>query len=229
MSIASPTGARASRQPLSEADRAGRLIALDRFTATPVSSDPFDHVIVPGFIRAQALEAVNADYPVVDKPGSFPIRELRYGPAFKALMDEIQGPAMTAAFEEKFGIDLSGHPTMVTARGRARATDGQIHTDSVTKIITVLIYMNPSWESSDGRLRLLRTPDSLEDPVVEVPPQEGTLLAFRNGPTAWHGHTSFEGPRRAIQLNWVRDGGVVLREQLRHSLSAKIKRLNPFR
>lgn len=207
---------------------AGRLIALDTFTATPVNPDPFDHVIVPGFIRPDALAAVNADYPVVDKPGSFPTRELSYGPAFQALLDEIQGPAMTAAFAAKFDMDLTGHPTMVTARGRARAQDGQIHTDSVTKLITVLIYMNPSWERPEGRLRLLRGPETLDNPVAEVPPMEGTLLAFRNGPTAWHGHTSFEGPRRVIQLNWVRDEGVVRREQFRHALSAKVKRLNPF-
>ena len=62
-------------------------------------------------------------------------------------------------------------------------------------MLTVLLYMNPSWESSDGRLRLLRGPDRLDAAVVEVPPAEGTLLAFRNGPTAWHGHTSVSGPR----------------------------------
>ncbi|HYC04310.1 MAG TPA: 2OG-Fe(II) oxygenase [Azospirillaceae bacterium] len=207
---------------------AGVTVDLDAFRATPLAADPFDHLIVPGFIRREVIEAVNRDFPVIDKPGSFPAGELRFGPAFKALLDEIQGPAMTQAFAAKFGMDLSGRPTMVTVRGRARAKDGQIHTDSTTKLITVLIYMNPSWESPDGRLRLLRTPDSLEDPVVEVPPAEGTLLAFRNGPTAWHGHTSVEGPRRAIQLNWVTGQGVVLREQFRHALSARMKRLNPF-
>ncbi|WP_114394682.1 2OG-Fe(II) oxygenase [Oleisolibacter albus] len=204
------------------------LIDLERFRATALVADPFDHLVVPGFIRAEARDAIHRDYPQVDKPGSHPLPELRYGPVFQQLMQQIQGPEMTAAFEEKFGIDLSAHPTMVTVRGMARAKDGQIHTDSTTKLITVLIYMNPRWESSDGRLRLLRTPDSLDNPVVEVPPEEGTLLAFRNGPTAWHGHTSVEGPRRAIQLNWVTDDGVVRREQFRHGLTAKLKRLNPF-
>lgn len=204
------------------------LIDLDKFRATALAADPFDHLVVPGFIRADAREAIHADYPQVETPGSHPLPELTYGPAFRRFMEEIQGPEMTAAFSEKFGIDLTGRPTMVTVRGRARAKDGQIHTDSTTKIITVLIYMNPAWESPDGRLRLLRTPDSLDDPVVEVPPDEGTLLAFRNSPTAWHGHTSVEGPRRAIQLNWVTDGGVVRREQFRHGLSSKLKKLNPF-
>jgi SM-20-related protein len=204
------------------------MIDLERFSATPLDPDPFDHVIIPGFIRKDVLDAVNRDYPEVEKPGSFPLGELTCGPAFTALMHQIQGPAMTAAFAAKFGMDLQDRPTMVTVRGQAREKDGQIHTDSTTKLITVLIYMNPAWESSEGRLRLLRSPDSLDAMVREVPPEEGTMLAFRNSPTAWHGHTSFSGPRRAIQLNWVTDNGVVMREQFRHSLSAKLKRLNPF-
>jgi SM-20-related protein len=114
---------------------------------------------------------------------------------------------------------------MVTVRGQCRASDGQIHTDSKTKLVTILIYMNGKWENPGGRLRLLRSPDNLNDAFAEVPPDQGTLLAFLNTPNAWHGHESFEGPRRAIQLNWVRDQGVVWYEQNRHKLSAFFKRL----
>lgn len=201
---------------------------LDRFRQTPLDPEPFPHLIVPGFLRPDAISAINADFPAIDKPGSFPVSELRYGPAFASLIDELNGPDMTAAFAEKFGIDLDDYPIMITVRGQCRAKDGQIHTDSKTKIITVLLYMNAGWEAPGGRLRLLRSPDDLDDMVAEVPPEEGTLLAFLNGPTAWHGHKSFSGERRTIQLNWVTDAGVVAREQARHRLSARIKRLNPF-
>ena len=127
--------------------------------------------------------------------------------------------------EKKLGVDLAGRPTMVTARGVSAARDGQIHTDSRTKLITVLIYMNNAWEAKTGRLRLLRAPDDLEDVIAEVPPDEGTMLIFRNEPNAWHGFHAFEGPRRVIQLNWVTDMGVVRREQTRHRVSAFFKRL----
>ena len=85
----------------------------------------------------------------------------------------------------------------------SRDADGKIHSDSRTKLITALIYMNDSWESPTGRLRLLSSPDSLEDVVAEVPPERGTMLIFKNVPHAWHGFESFSGPRRVIQLNWV--------------------------
>ena len=72
---------------------------------------------------------------------------------------------------------------------------------------------------------LLRSPDNLADYVVEVPPVEGTLLAFKVTPHSWHGHEPSEGERRVIQLNWVTDDAVVRHEQARHRLSARLKRL----
>lgn len=199
-------------------------INLEALRATPVTQEPFPYMIVPGFVKAEAMEAIEADFPKAEKPGSLPLGSLVYGPHFKQFMEDIRSPEVTAIMAKKFGMDLSDRPTMVTVRGQCRATDGQIHTDSKTKLITVLIYMNGKWEQPGGRLRLLRSPDNLQDAFAEVPPNQGTLLAFRNQPNAWHGHESFEGPRRAIQLNWVRDRGVVWREQIRHRLSAFFKR-----
>jgi SM-20-related protein len=200
-------------------------IDLEAFEAAPVAREPYPFALVPRFVKREAMAAINADYPLVDHPGSFPLPSLNYGPAFAAFIAAIQGPEFTRAVERKLGVDLTGRPTMVTARGVSAARDGQIHTDSRTKLITVLIYMNNAWEAKTGRLRLLRGPDDLDDVIAEVPPDEGTMLIFRNEPHAWHGFHAFEGPRRVIQLNWVTDIGVVRREQLRHGISAFFKRL----
>lgn len=200
-------------------------IDIDAFAATPLTREPFPFLMVPHFVKPEAMGAINADYPLVKHPGSFPLPTLKFGPAFRAFMEAIQGPEFTHAVETKFGLSLEGKPTMVTARGVSAAKDGQIHTDSRTKIITVLIYMNNAWEAKTGRLRLLRGPDDLEDVIAEVPPEEGTLLIFRNQPNAWHGFHAFEGPRRVIQLNWVTGMDVVKREQTRHRISAFFKRL----
>lgn len=199
-------------------------INLDALKNAAVAKEPFPYLIVPGFVKAEAMDAIEADYPKVELPGSLPLGSLQYGQNFKQFMQEIRGPEMTAVMAKKFDMDLATRPTMVTVRGKCRATDGKIHTDSTTKLITVLIYMNGKWEQPGGRLKLLRSPNSLDDAFAEVPPNQGTLLAFRNQPNAWHGHESFEGPRRAIQLNWVRDQGVVWREQIRHRFSAFFKR-----
>jgi SM-20-related protein len=202
-----------------------QFLDLDALAAATLASDPFPYVIVPGFLGRAALDAIAADFPRIDKPGSFPTSELRFGKRFRALLDELEGPAMREACAAKFTIDLSGRPTMVTVRGRAQRKDGRIHADSKTKLITVLIYMNAKWEAPGGQLRLLRSSDDLDDYVVEVPPVEGTLLAFKVTPHSWHGHEPIEGERRVIQLNWVTDEAVVRHEQARHRFSARLKRL----
>ena len=204
------------------------VLDLEAFRAAPLTREPFDYVILPGFIKPARLAAINADFPAIDKPGSFPLAEVRYGPAFAGLIEELRGERMRAAFAEKFGLNLRGRPTMVTVRGRCCERDGDIHTDAVTKLITVLLYMNPRWEQPGGRLRLLRSADSIDDVLVEVPPLEGTLLAFRRSDNSWHGHKPASGPRRVVQLNWVESEAAVRRERLRHGLSARMKRLLPF-
>jgi hypothetical protein len=187
--------------------------------------EPFPHLIVPSFLRGDAQRGIEDDYPPIKHPGSFPLASLRYGPRFSALIEVLTGPQMRTLVEDKLGIDLSGRPTTVTVRGVSRASDGHIHADSKSKLVTMLLYMNDAWESGHGRLRLLRSPHDLEDYVAEVPPDRGTLLLFKNGPTAWHGFEPFQGPRRVIQVNWVTDERVVRREGTRHRLSATIKQL----
>ena len=203
-------------------------IDLDGFRSTPLCRDPYDHLIVPGFLKADAIAAIDADYPRIGAAGSFPVNELDFGPAFAALRDELQGKAVAEAFAEKFEVALDGRPTVVTVRGRCRAKDGRIHTDTETKIITVLVYMNAAWEADGGRLRVLRSGDDLDDYAAEVPPIAGTLLAFRRCATSYHGHPPFVGERRVIQLNWVTDDAVAWREWIRHRLTARLKKLNPF-
>jgi hypothetical protein len=198
---------------------------LAAFRSAPLVREPFPYLIVPGFLRPQGAAAIHADYPRIDRPGSFPAGRLEYGPSFGALLGQLQGPEVRQAFEEKFGLDLVGRPTMVTVRGRCGTRDGNIHTDAASKVITALLYLNPHWEGSGGCLRLLRSGGDLEDMLVEVPPLEGTLVAFRRTDNSWHGHKPFVGPRRVVQLNWVTGHGVRRRELFRHHLSAWAKAL----
>jgi SM-20-related protein len=205
-----------------------RTIDLALLERTPLETGPFPYLIVPGFVPPAARAALAADYPKIDRPGSFPVADLHFGPAFRAFLDALEGPAMRDVFAKKFAIDLTGRPTMVTVRGQAQLKDGSIHTDTASKLITVLVYMNEAWEAPGGRLRLLRSPDNLDDVITEVPPAAGTLLAFRVTKNSWHGHAPASGPRRVVQLNWVESEAVVRRERLRHGLSARVKKLLPF-
>ena len=206
------------------------MIRLDyeALRATPPASKPFAHVVVPNFVPPESLAAVVRDLPAISQGGSFPVDGLRLGAQARAMMNELEGPALRAAIAEKFGLDLTGAPTMLTLRGNSREKDGRIHTDSTAKRVTILLYLNPhtaAWAKQDGCLRLLRSPDDIEDYEVEVPPVDGTLLVFPNGPTTWHGHKRHVGQRYVVQLNYMARDGAARAELRRHRVSAFIKRL----
>ncbi len=201
------------------------LLDFERLAATPLVREPFDHLIVPAFLRAEALPSVAADFPPIEEGGSFPLSSLKGGPAFDRLVETFRARETAEALGEKFGLELTDKPVMITVRGQSREKDGRIHTDSKSKLLTVLLYMNDAWDSTGGRLRLLRRPDDLDDFVAEVPPHQGTLLAFRCADNAWHGHKPFVGRRRSIQVNWMHRSSVAWKEQARHRLSALGKSL----
>lgn len=198
---------------------------IEAFRETALVNEPFPYLIVPHFVNSAALARINADYPKIASPGSFPVDQLAFGPAFRAFVDELESDEFREAFEEKFDVDLSQRPTITTVRGWCSPRDGKIHTDSVTKIITVLIYMNEDWDQQGGRLRLLRSGNNLGDIIVEVPPVAGTLLAFKRSNNSWHGHESFSGERRVVQFNWLTSPSNQRIAVLRHQTSAMIKRL----
>jgi len=131
-----------------------QIFDLETFRATPLSRDPYEHLVIPSFVKADALEKINADYPKIEHAGSFPLDHLEFGPAFQAMIDALESEEFRKAFEDKFQLDLSKRPTTITVRGRCDTHDGKIHHDSASKIITVLLYINPAWDDSGGRLRV---------------------------------------------------------------------------
>jgi len=205
------------------------LIKLASFEEAALVNEPFEYCIVPNFIRQESMENIHVDYPRIQHGGSFPWESLECGQVFCELCQELQGTPLREAMQRKFDMDLTGRPTTLTVRGRCRPKDGKIHTDSKSKLITVLLYLNGPWESQGGRLRLLASPDSLDDFIAEVPPQQGTLVCFRNRPNAWHGHGRFDGVRRVLQLNWVTDDQAANRSHRRHWWSSFIKQCSSFR
>ena len=196
-----------------------------RFTETPLQSEPYVHMVVPGFVPRDIAVAVAASFPAPDLPGVLPAPAQPSDDAFGRLLAELRSPAFTRLFADKYGLPLSTDSLMITLRARTRPQDGEIHTDSESKLVTALIYLNETWSADGGRLRVLRGPNDIEDMAAEVPPDAGTLITFRRSDKSWHGHKPFDGPRKAIMLNWMTDATAARREILRHGFSARIKRL----
>jgi hypothetical protein len=181
------------------------LLNLDTLDATPLQREPFDYLVVPDFLTPEALAAANRDYPQISTPGNKDLEALQYGTGFASLIDALTGHEFTRHIGAKFGVDLDDAVTTVTVRKYSEASDGNIHTDHWSKLITVLVYFNTDWDEQSGQLRLLRSATDLEDYAAEVPPAGGTLLAFRRTRNSWHGHKRFVGERRMLQLNFIRN------------------------
>ncbi len=198
---------------------------LEAFRAAALTTEPFSYLVVKNFIHPEVAAEIVKDFPEIAYPGLLPVEATQFGPKFRTLIEELTSPAVAKAFGEKFGLDLSDKPTMVTLRGRCQEKDGRIHTDSEAKLVTALLYFNEDWEAGGGRLRLLRGPDDLNDVIAEVPPNMGTLVAFRRSDKSFHGHEPYVGVRRYVMINWMANSFAARREIMRHKISAQAKKV----
>ena len=106
---------------------------------------------------------------------------------------------------------------MITFRGHVGPEDCKIHIDSN--------YMNENWsEEYGGSFRILKNNHDLDDYVHHITPRAGRLVVFECTLNAWHGHTNFVGPRKSMQFNYVKNSTYLIYEQLRHRVSAFIKK-----
>ena len=119
------------------------LTALD---SSPLQRDPYDYLVVKNAINGKTLEQLNRDYPQIDKPANYPPEELEYGPSFAQLLKELDSYEFQQHVAAKFGVNLDGAIKTITVRKLSEPSDGNIHTDHWSKLITLLVYFNPEWE-----------------------------------------------------------------------------------
>jgi SM-20-related protein len=207
-----------------ERDSTHPFINISAVQHQPVVTAPFPHLVIPNFINLAFLPALITTFPVINKRGSIPVTSINLSSIFQQFVAELQGDALRQIIAEKFAINLEDKPPMLTLRGYTTTRDGYIHTDSKDKLITILLYMNPSWSTTDGNLRLLNSKKSLEDYFLEVPAQAGTCLIFAVTPNCWHGHKPFIGKRLSMQLNYLTSQKALRKHYNLHKFTAFIKK-----
>ena len=163
------------------------------------------------------------DFPDIDSGGSFPSDNLKEGD-IKKLVEELEGDEFKAILENKLGVNLKDAEVITTLRGFSRFKDGKIHTDSKSKIVTVLLYLNKNWDNEIGNLRLLKKNNDLDNYIQEISSEYGNLVAFKVTDNCWHGFMPFEGKRLSIQLNYIYPKSLNM-HKIRHKLSASFKKL----
>jgi len=200
------------------------ILDLKAVSDARINSDPFPFFVVENVIAPESVDSVHRAFPEISAGGSFALTEVNPGRAFNNLLEELNQPEFREIMSSKLGLDLRDRPMVITLRGQSRAKDGRIHTDSKSKMATILIYFNEQWESETGRLRILRS-ENMEDFVSEVAPNVGTMIAFKVTDNCWHGYPAFEGLRQSIQINFVEDDRAANKHGKRHGWTAKLKKL----
>ncbi|MEM7021259.1 MAG: 2OG-Fe(II) oxygenase [Pseudomonadota bacterium] len=185
------------------ASEAETIFDLEALAKAPVKQDPYQYLVVPHFVRADALAAIRRDYPDIQGIGPVEPHEIASGPGFDAMVRALGGPEVAEHFARKFGDDIIGTRTVFKIRKWEGPEGGYIHTDSKSKLVSVLIYFNESWDDEGGRFRVLRSATDMDDCAEEILPLDGTLVAFRRCDHSYHGYKSYEGERRMIQMNYV--------------------------
>lgn len=201
------------------------MLNLGAIRTAPLKREPYPYVVIRDAILPDSLAEVVRDFPPIEHPGSIPVSQARPGPAFEAFLAELEGEPLRQLLAERFGLALADYPVMTTVRGVMRRKDGRIHTDSRTKVMTVLVYLNERWEDEGGNLRILRSGNDIEDYVEEIPSQAGTMVVFQVTDNCWHGHKPVIGRRQSIQMNYLTGTAARDKHQFFHQLSARLKRL----
>lgn len=200
---------------------------LDR-ADTVVFREPFPFMVAHGQLPDEVRAELARDFPAYVSAGFFPYDPEECGPTVNALVHDLTSAAFAAAVGERLGIgNLAQYPTLVTLCRLLNKRHGTIHTDSKSKVVTALIYLNQQWpDTSDGCLRFLHDINDIDSMVApELTPLYGEIAVFKRCDNSFHGHLPYEGERRVIQVAWLTSEDEKLRKTKRGKFSRAFKKL----
>ena len=201
------------------------ILKLDALKNAEVSSTPYPFFVVENALADNEVQAVIQDFPKIEQGGSFNIEDVEIKPNFDRFLKSLDTPEFRQILTDKFDVNVMEHPMMITLRGYSRQKDGRIHSDSKSKLLTVLIYLNESWDAPNGRLRILNDDKDINNYVAEINAGPGALVAFKVTDNGWHGYIPYEGQRQSIQINFLTSEKANAKHKFFHGLSAKMKKI----
>lgn len=201
------------------------ILKLDALKNAEVASTPYPYFVVENALADSEVQAVIQDFPKIEQGGSFNIEDVEIKPNFDRFLKSLDTPEFRQILTNKFDVNVMEHPMMITLRGYSRQKDGRIHSDSKSKLLTVLIYLNESWDAPNGRLRILNDDKDINNYVTEINAGPGSLVAFKVTDNGWHGYIPYEGQRQSIQINFLTSEKANAKHKFFHGLSAKMKKI----
>ena len=116
-----------------------KLISKDRLSKAIVNTESFPFFHVENvFLENINEELIINDFPDIADGGSFHVKDKPSGDNIYQLVKELESDEFREILEAKFNLALNNAKVVTTLRGYSRKKDGKIHTDSKTKIVTLL-------------------------------------------------------------------------------------------
>ena len=205
------------------------MLNFERLRAADIYESPFRFIAAEHVLATQDAADIRRDFPDIRKSGFLALSALQSQGAFAELVHDLQSQELADCLSRLLDIDLAEKPRMITVRRYSKIGDGRIHNDSISKICTMLIYLNERWDAREGgAVRALNGPDDMNDYTFETPPLAGNVFAFRRSEASWHGHPAFEGERLVVQTTFLTSQEELDRKERRGGLQHLLKRVNPF-
>ncbi|MCI5048281.1 MAG: 2OG-Fe(II) oxygenase [Aquisalinus sp.] len=205
------------------------MLNFDALRAAHTRTEPFTYIVAEGAVTSDQAASVRQDYPDIQKTGYLPLTKLDSRGSFADLIADLQSPELADVLSDKLNLELRDKPRMITVRKLSKVGDGRIHNDSVSKICTMLIYLNDGWDNdAGGAIRALNGDQDMDDFAEEVSPLAGNVFAFARSDTSWHGHPPFAGERYVIQTTFLISEEALARKENRGGIQLFLKKLNPF-
>ncbi len=202
------------------------MLNFDALREARTRTEPFTYIVAENTLTDDEAEGVRDDYPEITKTGYLPLSKLEAKGSFKELIDDLQSEELAEVLSEKLGLELVGKPRMITVRKLSKIGDGRIHNDSLSKICTMLVYLNEDWNPEEGgAIRALNGDSSMDDFAEEVTPIAGNVFAFARSETSWHGHPPFAGERYVVQTTFLTSQAELDRKENRGGIQLFLKKL----
>ena len=133
-------------------DDVSALIDIAKFEAAKAETEPFPFLVVEKFLHSSDFEGLVRDFPALSEPRNHNLEGLEFGPNFGRLLEELARPEWIRMLGEKLGVpDLPDLSYDISIRAHSEASDGNIHTDHRSKVVTALLYLNQEWPAAGGR------------------------------------------------------------------------------
>ena len=183
---------------------------IDDLARTFRSAEPFEHIIIDDFFRAEYLEQLIGEFPDIERRGRRTKEHLReiapLGPAYETLDATIQSDEFLRAISDITGIEHLLYDPAYQGGGVHRNFEGYRHMSHIDynyhnntrwhRRLNLIVYITPGWKDDWGGALFLYEDGSKPrlSKKIRVPCLYNRAILFATHLHSWHGVETISFP-----------------------------------